>query len=79
MDKGICMNKGPGKDTTWEQNANKSLNFDTIEPTAGIVLFLPRSPNRVRILLCNLRSFNDRRVDWTRRSRFLETKYIHLV
>jgi len=27
-------------------------------------------PNCVRKLLCNLRSFNDRRVDWTRRSRF---------
>jgi hypothetical protein len=32
-----------------------------------VVLFLPRPPNRVRKLLCNLRSFNSRRVEWTRR------------
>jgi hypothetical protein len=35
---------------------------------ANIVLFLPRPPNRVRKLLCNLRSFNYRRVHLTRRS-----------
>jgi hypothetical protein len=36
---------------------------------SSLVLFLPRPPNRVRKLLCNLRSFNYRRVHSTRRSK----------
>ena len=48
---------------------NKTLQQEYGRSLIGIVLFLPRPRNHVRKLLCNLRSFNYRRVHSTRRSK----------
>ena len=46
----------------------KVLNLDGLH--SPLVLFLLRPPNHVRILLCNLQSFNDHCIDWMQCSRF---------